>query len=75
VVATGAKTRIWGAKAKRLMTIAPDGRSFTIMVPTSEDAAERQRLNAPSSGESQTTDHRELAASPSRSGAQLQDRR
>src|SRR4051812_48955868 len=65
VVATGAKTRIWGAKPEGLMTIAPDGPSFTVMVP--DDPKMPLNANASThhlSGESQTTIHRELAADP-----------
>ncbi len=66
VVATGEKIGGCGAKSEGLMSIQPDGKSFTVMVP--EDP--KMPLNANASthrltGESQTTIHRELAAAPS----------
>lgn len=64
-MATGKKTQSWGPKSEGLMTIAADGRSFTVMVP--EDP--KMPLNANVSthrltGDNQTTIHRELAANP-----------
>jgi hypothetical protein len=66
IVATGEKVGGWGPKSEGLMSIQPDGKSFTVMVP--EDP--KMPLNANASthrltGESQTTIHRELSAVPS----------
>ena len=64
-MATGERQKTWGEHPEGLMTIAADGRSFTIMVPPDP----RAPLNANASthrvtGEAQTTIHRELAAAP-----------
>ena len=64
-VATGERQKTWGEHPEGLMTIAADGRSFTIMVPPDP----KMPLNANASthrltGEAQTTIHRELAAAP-----------
>ena len=66
VVVTGEKIGGWGAKSEGLMSIQPDGKSFTVMVP--EDP--KMPLNANASthrltGPSQTTIHRELSAANS----------
>lgn len=66
VVATGEKVGGWGAKSEGLMSIQPDGKSFTVMVP--EDP--KMPLNANASthrltGPAQTTIHRELSAGDS----------
>jgi hypothetical protein len=63
IVATGEKIGGWGPKSEGLMSIQPDGKSFTVMVP--EDP--KMPLNANASthrltGENQTTIHRELSA-------------
>ncbi len=66
VVATGEKTGGWGARSEGLMSIQPDGKSFTVMVP--EDSAMPLNANASThrlTGENQTTIHRELSAAPS----------
>ena len=65
VVATGEKIGGWGPNSQGLMSIQPDGKSFTVMVP--EDP--KMPLNANASthrltGEAQTTIRRELAANP-----------
>lgn len=64
-VATGQRMKTWGEHPEGLMTIAADGRSFTIMVPPDPKAP----LNANVSthrltGPAQTTIHRDLAANP-----------
>ena len=64
-MASGERKKTWGEHPEGLMTIAADGRSFTIMVPPDP----KSPLNANASthrltGAAQTTIHRELAAAP-----------
>lgn len=65
IVATGERIGGWGPKSEGLMSIQPDGKSFTVMVP--EDPEMPLNANASThrlTGESQTTIHRELSAVP-----------